>query len=287
MVLLNDKGENKIITKPIIWFLAVFAFTFFIIGSAQAAVNAPSAAATSTVAVSSIGITWTWGGGTEADYVVEKSTNGTTFSVVSSSIATTTLSYSFTGLSVNTRYWFRVAATDGAGATSTYSTTSPAYTLANAPTSASTVQDSTTQITVSWSENSNPNGTNYYVSDVSGNTGWITATTSARSSLTCSHTYTFTIKAKNGDGVETSAITATNNTATCSSAGGESAAPPMIDTTPPSSCLISISHNATSTDSPIVLLSLSASDASSMMISNSADFVGAYWEDYRTEKNGH
>lgn len=99
--------------------------------------NAPIAP-TSSVAVSATSMTYSWtsGGGDETYYAVEKSTDGTTFS----SVATTTgTNYTFTGLATNTAYWFRVAGADGVAATSSYTTSSPAYTLPNTPNAPSLV----------------------------------------------------------------------------------------------------------------------------------------------------
>ena len=57
------------------------------------------------------------------------------------------------------------------------------------------------------------------------------------------------------------------------------------DVTPPSNTSIKISNNATTTAVTGVVLTLGATDASSMMISNDVAFTGASWEEYKTSKS--
>ena len=56
------------------------------------------------------------------------------------------------------------------------------------------------------------------------------------------------------------------------------------DITPPSNTSIKIANNATTTAVTGVTLTLGATDASSMMISNDVAFAGASWEEYKTSK---
>ncbi|NOX66350.1 MAG: hypothetical protein GXO85_11330 [Chlorobi bacterium] len=57
------------------------------------------------------------------------------------------------------------------------------------------------------------------------------------------------------------------------------------DTTPPLNTSVLINNNDESTASVAVTLTLSATDASKMMIASSSDFADANWESYAVEKN--
>jgi len=57
-----------------------------------------------------------------------------------------------------------------------------------------------------------------------------------------------------------------------------------IDTQPPTGLSISINNGASYTDTRTVTLSISATDATGIMISNNPDFTGASWEAYTTSK---
>lgn len=140
-------------------------------------------------------------------------------------IASTSASQTTTGLSVNTQYAVHVHAYRSDRGESTASATSSAvYTLAEIPTSPSATGDSTSAITVTWST-SNPSGTNYYVENVTAgtNSGWITATSTQFTGLNAGITYTFRVKARNGDSTETSftsSFTGATNSQGGSSGGG-------------------------------------------------------------------
>ncbi len=117
-------------------------------------------------------------------------------------------------LSVNNEYTFQVTTTDLAGNSAT-SATFNAYTAANPPANLVLTVDSPTQITADWEVNSNPAGTEFFAENTTASTdsGWIADAVSWISNgLDPDTSYTFSIKARNGDGVETSAIT--DNTGT-------------------------------------------------------------------------
>lgn len=139
--------------------LVVVVFFVLLFGKVHtaSAINAPTApTSTSNILQNSIRYNWTWGGGDETRYIVERSTNGTAYTVVSSSVPTSTTNYTFTGLTPDTRYWFRVAAATSTSATSTYVTSSPRYTLADIVTM---VVGTSTTSTVSLNTNANLNPT--------------------------------------------------------------------------------------------------------------------------------
>jgi len=220
----EDRGIEFLL-KPFFIGLIIFIPVFLFFSYVFAAVEAPTGAATGTITTNSIQMTWANGGGTEADYVVEQSTDGTTFTIVSSTIATTTLSYTFTGLSINTQYTFRVGSTDGAAATSTYSTTTAKYTYANPAASVSLGSAATSSLAITFGVNSNPATTTYAIhNDTDGtyltSTGVVTGTayyyttttwggtTVSLTGLTPSTAYEFSVIARNGNGVIAATTTA-------------------------------------------------------------------------------
>lgn len=111
------------------------------------------------------------------------------------------------GLTPNTSYTFQVGVFDRAGNVAT-STTAATTTLASLPASLVLTIDSANQITASWSANGNPAGTEYYVENVTAgtNSGWITDTSWVSDGLATSTSYTFEIKARNSEEVETAAV---------------------------------------------------------------------------------
>ncbi len=130
------------------------------------------------------------------------------------------------GLNPNVSYTFQATVSDVAGNSATTNTDS-AFTAANPPASLNLVVDSGTQITANWSVNSNPAGTEFFAENVTEGTdsGWVANATSwISSSLDPGVEYTFTVKARNGDGLETSTITA--DATTSGGAGGASSLGP-------------------------------------------------------------
>lgn len=127
-------------------------------------------------------------------------------------IATATLTWaqtgsgaalSTTGLTANTNHIISVAAVNGdSTVTSTYGATTSAYTLTSVPSvfAASTVTQNSLVLT--WTGD----GTAYYVTNLTdnSNSGWIAASSWTNSSLACGARYNYTVKARNGNNVETS-----------------------------------------------------------------------------------
>ncbi len=191
-------------------------------------VNNPSLSpVTSEIGQNSIRLDWTSGEGTETLYVLERSTNGTDFTEVSTVVVPTT-NYTFSGLSLNTQYWFRVASADGVNATSSYATASPVFTSAatpDAPAAVTSAATSTLTITVSEDTiNSNPQteDTLYILKDSAGDARYLqtngtwgdvaqqltfaqlgSGTPTITTGLTANTLHTISIAAVNGDGVIT------------------------------------------------------------------------------------
>lgn len=94
---------------------------------------APTAMVISNPTTTTLDLSWTSGGGSETDYIIEQSTGDCsgTFSQISS-ISTSSTTFTATGLSPEIRYCFRVKSTDGV-INSSYATTTSDFTLPNNP----------------------------------------------------------------------------------------------------------------------------------------------------------
>jgi predicted outer membrane repeat protein len=105
----------------------------------------------------------------------------------------------------NTAYTFRAQARNGDGDRTPFSAESRIYTLAMAPAAATVSTGFAGQLAVRWNPNGNPTGTQYWCERVgsTANSGWITSTQWLDTGLSANTLYSYRIKARNGDGVET------------------------------------------------------------------------------------
>jgi len=131
-------------------------------------------------------------------------------------------SYADSRLQPNHQYGYRVKARDSASTPNEtgYSSTVYKYTHANAPGTAAFSNVTQTAIRANWTDNGNRAGTEYYCENITEgtNSGWITNTYWDSTGLTAGAFYTFRVKARNGDGVETSwTHLGSQSTLTCSS----------------------------------------------------------------------
>jgi hypothetical protein len=152
----------------------------------------------------------------ESDSAFTSSTDSNLGDASFNSVTTGTIS----GLSVGVQYVANIWAYDDYGASTSSVSEIIFYTLANVPVSGSTSGITTSDVIVSWGDNSNPSGTEYYVedaSDASNNSGWTTDTAYTFTGLSAGTSYTFRVKAKNGDDISTSYLE--NITATTESFG--------------------------------------------------------------------
>jgi len=108
-------------------------------------------------------------------------------------------------LSPNTRYGFRAKARNGDAKETDYSPTYYRYTLANVPGASSFSDLTPTSIRANWTANGNPPGTEYLCENMTlgTNSGWTTNTYWNSTGLSCGTSYSFRVKARNGDGIET------------------------------------------------------------------------------------
>jgi YD repeat-containing protein len=110
-----------------------------------------------------------------------------------------------TGLLPNTSYSFRAKARNGDGVETGHSPTVAQHTLANWPGTASFSEVTQTSIRANWTANGNPAGTQYWCENTTQGTssGWTITTYWSSTGLACGTSYTFRVKARNGQGVET------------------------------------------------------------------------------------
>jgi predicted outer membrane repeat protein len=109
------------------------------------------------------------------------------------------------GLQPNTRYAFRAQARNGDGDPTPFSQEAYVYTLALVPTPVTFASVGVDQLHAWWSSNGNPAGTQYWCENtVTGkNSGWTTSLQWLEMGLSANVKYTYRVKARNGDGVET------------------------------------------------------------------------------------
>gem|GEM_PF-6215276 len=127
--------------------------------------TAPTTPALGTPTTVAIPLSWTTGGGTETVYALEKSVDGGTTFAQTARVNVPTTNYTFTSLSPNNLYQFRVAAGDGVHTTSTYATSSLIYTLANQASAPTLGTPTTSTVPLFINANGNPVGTTYAVYD--------------------------------------------------------------------------------------------------------------------------
>ncbi|TSC83770.1 MAG: hypothetical protein G01um101413_910 [Parcubacteria group bacterium Gr01-1014_13] len=124
---------------------------------------------------------------------------------------------STTGLTANTTHTIAVAAVNGDGVTTSFSTAAATfYTLANTP-SAPTVAASANSLTFSWTGDA----TDYLASDDTAgtNSGYISGTSYTVTGINCGTTHSFTVSGRNGDEISTATTTAVTGTTNACGSG--------------------------------------------------------------------
>ncbi|MHC4438611.1 MAG: fibronectin type III domain-containing protein, partial [Planctomycetota bacterium] len=109
------------------------------------------------------------------------------------------------GLLPNTSYIFRAQARNGDSDETPYGRTNVTYTMANPPGPADFSYVTDNSIRVNWAPNGNPFGTLYRCQNTTNgaDSGWISSTSFDSVDLTPFTTYSFRVKARNSNGVET------------------------------------------------------------------------------------
>jgi hypothetical protein len=178
-------------------------------GSATPAPAAPSNLKAAAASSTQINLTWTDNASNETGFKIERKTgSGGTWAQVATAGANAT-SWSNTGLSASTAYYYRVRATN-AGGDSAYSAEASATTLVvapAAPTNLNSSAASTSQINLAWTDNAG-NETGFKIERKTGSGGtWAqvattgsNATSWSNTGLAASTTYYFRIRATNAGG---------------------------------------------------------------------------------------
>ncbi|MGZ3769869.1 MAG: fibronectin type III domain-containing protein [Bdellovibrio sp.] len=213
--------------------------------------SAPTSLATAVVSSSQINLTWVDNSADETSFVVERSSSsGGTFTAIATLAANAT-SYSNTGLTASTTYYYRVHAVNSGGnsanSNTASATTQAAVTTAPvAPSSLAATVASSSQINLSWTDNSN-NESGFKVERGTSSAGPFTliTTTAANASsysdasLAASTTYYYRIAATNAVG--TSSYTAVVSATTQAPAATVPAAPSGLGATAASATQINLS----------------------------------------------
>ncbi len=171
--------------------------------NATAALSTPTALAATVVSSAGINLSWTDNSANETGYQVERSlTTGTGFSTIAS-IAVNSNSYSDTGLSNTTKYYYRIKAFNATGA-SAYSSEVNGTTFLIQPTALLVVTTATTSAAITWTDNSS-NETGFKIErSLTTGTGFTVVNTTAANStsytntgLTAATNYFYRIRAAN------------------------------------------------------------------------------------------
>ena len=170
---------------------------------------APSNLVATPASQTQINLSWTDNSNNESGFKIEQSPNGTSGWTQIATVGINATTYSNTGLTCNTTYYYRVRAYN-AGGDSGYSNTANATTVACipvAPSGLTAAPASQTQINLSWTDNSNNESGFKIERSPNGTSGWtqiatvgINATTYSNTGLTCNTTYYYRVRAYNAGG---------------------------------------------------------------------------------------
>jgi hypothetical protein len=144
--------------------------------------TAPSALTATALSSTTIGLTWTDNANNEGSFEVDQSPNGSAWTQIAT-LAANTVSYTSTGLTPSTLYYFRVRASNGDGDsanTSTASATTEAPPVINtppdAPSGLTVVAIGSSGATISWTDNSDDE-TGFEIARSLDEVSWVTIVT--------------------------------------------------------------------------------------------------------------
>ncbi len=171
---------------------------------------APSALVAVTKGTSQITLTWTDNSNNETSFLIERSTNGTSFTQITS-VGAGVVSYTDSGLSSSTAYTYRIRAANSAGNspyanTAQATTATPAPTAPSAPSNVTATVISSTQINLTWADN-NGGSASYIIVRATGNGGFVQIatvpaglTSYSDTSLSPGTKYTYAVEATSAGG---------------------------------------------------------------------------------------
>jgi phosphodiesterase/alkaline phosphatase D-like protein len=207
---------------------------------------APSGLTATDISGTQINLAWTDNSNNESGFKIDQATDsGFTQNLSTVTVSANTTTYNATGLSPNTTYYYRVRATNSIG-DSTNTSTATATTLNTplAPSALTATAASSSQINLSWTDNSN-NETGFKIdqatsSDFTQNLTTVTVganvTTYNATGLSASTTYYYRVRATNASGDSTN-----TSTANATTQGVVPAAPSGLTATAASSSQINLS----------------------------------------------
>ncbi len=144
--------------------------SFSNIAGAATDLAAPTNLNASSVSTSEIDLSWTDNSATATQYIIQRSTDGDTYSQIAT-VGSTVTSYPNTGLNEGQTYYYLVAAGNGSGGTSN-SVSNNATTFLNAPSGLSATEISAGQINLSWTDNDGGAAIGYQVLRSTSSTGF-------------------------------------------------------------------------------------------------------------------
>ncbi|WP_169978968.1 fibronectin type III domain-containing protein [Tautonia rosea] len=192
---------------------------YFVNGSIVAStnlINSPSNLTALVQSTSRINLSWTDNATNETGYRVERSTDGTNWTVLTSSLPAGSTSYSDTTTAAGTAYSYRVQAFN-ASVTSDYSNTASATTVTVAPSGLAASAVSSSRINLSWNDVAGE--TSYRIERSTNGTTWTLAGTTDAGVTTFSDTgrasnttYLYRVQALNAGGASAFSSTASATT---------------------------------------------------------------------------
>ncbi len=200
---------------------------------------APTTLVTTTSSTTQINLTWTDASTNETGFQIERSLTTTTgFTLVTTTAANAT-SFSNTGLTAGTRYFYRIRATNANG-NSAYTTEANATANLIAPTTPAAITASATQINLTWADAS-ANETGFQIErSLTSATGFTLVTTTAANAVSFSNTgltagtrYFYRIRAINatGNSAYTAEVNATASLLVPTTLAAVAASPTQINLT--------------------------------------------------------
>jgi len=231
-------------------------------------------------AASESSIDWDWNDESGATgYKVYRSSDNTLLTTISSA----TSNWTQDSLLPNTSYsiYYRGTNVNGEGASSTPVSV---YTLVGTPTNLSASLDSgNISLSVDRFTNDTVGQSGYYFSRFGTNSGWIQTNSWTDSGLSCGHEYTYSVKYRNGDGIETNETSITKSTNPCGSSGSRSVwTLPII---PIGGFKVIVNNGSSTVSDRNVLLNFNAgTDIKKIIISMTGDFTDSSLEDYSVLK---